>query len=243
MIIRKLMIRNYRGVGERKFSFSPSLVVLSPDVAETTLKALGIILGSEELAGPEETWELEAESEIAAEILLQDEKYIVRVKVTPESKTPARHITNGKREISPTEFFHRIHLPTAEERENCYLANRSYREVLDSYREPEKYYREKEFTKATEGIGDTGVFRRQTMALTRARETEKMDNLQLFVRVNTLWQCVQKIRDLHHEEWPVFIIAKEKTDNNELRKQISKTMQRQVFCSFSGGNTPAADRG
>lgn len=226
------MIRSYRGVGERDFSFSPSLVVLPPDVAETTLKALGIILGSEELAGPEETWELEAESEIAAEILLQDEKYLVRVEVAPESKTPTRHITNGKREISPTEFFYRIHLPPAEERENCYLANRSYWEVLDSYREPEKYYGAKEFSKATEGIGDTGVFRRQTMALTSDRDTEKMDNLQLFVKVNTLWQSVQTIRNLHHEEWPVFIILKEKTDNNERRKQISKIAQRQVFCSF-----------
>ena len=103
---------------------------------------------------------------------------------------------------------------------------------MDSYREPEKYYEPKEFFRATEGISDTAVFRHAVSAKIREQRKagpEKMDNLQLFVKVNTLWQSVQEIRDLHHEEWPLFVITEEKKDDCEFGKRLSTVVRRQVF--------------
>ena len=239
MIIRKLTIRKYRGVTERKYSFPRSLAVLPSDAAETVRRAIGIVLKSEELAGPPGTWELEAESEIVSEIVLQNETLLVRVTADPESGKPVWNVTNGQRLVSPTEYFYKIHVPPEEEKANCYLVNRSYREVLESYREPERFLSAKEFTRSTEGIGDTIVFRQVAMAKVREcteKRSEKMDNLQLFVQLKDFWQTVQRIRDLHHEGWPVFFFAPHPELSIErLKESLTKNYKRQVFFALQAG--------
>ena len=231
MIIQGLTIRNYRGVEEMKLSF-PRSVVLPPESAEAVLKAIGIILNSETVAGAKEEWGLEENSELVSKIDLQDETLYVRVSADRETRAPVWDIANDTGPVSTADYFNKIHIPPAEEKENCYLANRPYREVLDSYREPEKYYSPKEFSRATEGIGNTAVFRQAVLAKIREHKKmgpEKMDNLQLFVKVNTLWQMVQAVRDLHHEGHPVFIFEKPQGSGG---RQIIKALKQQVFFVF-----------
>ena len=229
MVIRNLTIQNYRGVGELQCTFPRSRVVLEAGISDTVLRAIGIVLKSTELAGPPGTWELEANSAFTSEILLQNRTLYVSVTVDKNNGRPVWRIFDGETPVSPTEYFYKVHVPPAEEKANCYLANRSYREVLESYREPEKYYGTLCFSMETEGIGNTSAFRQATSEAVKACKelnAEKTDNLQLFVRVNTLWQKVQAVRDLHHEGWPVFIYER---PPEEAESKMIKKLRRQVF--------------
>ena len=60
----------------------------------------------------------------------------------------------------------------------------------------------------TEGIGTTRLFRRKLRDL-RNKGPSLADgsqrNFDLFLQLNTLWDEIEEIRDLHHEQWPIFI--------------------------------------
>ena len=227
MIIRRLTIRNYRGVRRESFRFGNSLVVLSPERSKTVTKAIGILLKSEVLAGPPGQWEMEPGSELSAVVAMEEESVVVAAETDSETGEVSWRVTDQNGIDCTERFYKRIHIPPAEEKASCYLADRQYSEVLDSYMEKNRSPDPNLLPEETEGISNTSLFRQTARETVQECIKSKPDNIQVFVKVNALWQQVQSIRDLHHENWPTFVLETEKGSKESSIREFGK--KRQLF--------------
>ncbi len=209
MFIENLSIRNYRGVKRLDFTPPRSPVVLPPDHAKIILTAIGILTKNEALAGAESGFRLRKNTLLCADLRLADGRYTVSFRQDPETMRPLFRVTGPEGEAVDTlRFFYRIHISCAESEARVYDGKKSFQKLLSAYEDPDRFYPPGAFLQMTEGIGATRLFRAKLKAVKDQVASESRDdsgNYDLFLRVNAMWDEIEKIRDLHHERWPVFI--------------------------------------
>ena len=222
MFLERLTIRSFRRVKELEMSFEPTRTVLQAKHAETVLRAIGILTKNEALSGPRAAWKLGKRAEFGLAIRLADGRYQISCRRDPETGRTEWKVTDEEgRVVDPKRFFARIHEAPAEAQARCFDPEQSYDELVKGFLEPERSYSPRTFFRMTEGIGTTRLFRRKLRDL-RNKGPSLADgsqrNFDLFLQLNTLWDEIEEIRDLHHEQWPIFIGRTEGIE--EVKRQV-----------------------
>ena len=211
MIIERLTIRNYRRVKMLELAFSRSLAVLPAKYSETIVKAIGILTKNEVLSGGKGAWKLGKKALLSLDVILRDGRWTVTCQRSPKTgKTEWKVCNSEGKTTDPVRFLSGIHECPEESKAGCFDPERSYEEVMRGYLEPERYYTPRQFFRMTEGIGTTRLFRQKlrdtrNRGLSTGKGAER--NYEFFRRINSMWDEIEEVRDMHHEKWPVFIWA------------------------------------
>ena len=232
MFMERLTIRNFRRVKELDLEFRHTLTVLPAQHAEVILKAIGILTKNEALSGPKAAWKLGKRAELALTIRLAEGRFRIACRRDPETERTEWKVEDDLgRAVDSKRFFTRIHEAPAEAEARVFTWEQGYEEVLRSYEEPDRYLTARLFFRKTEGIGTTRLFRMKLRELrnkglcgadgeveirgpsgTGGPGTQSFSgtsaakrNFELFLRLNALWDGIEKIRDIHHERWPIFV--------------------------------------
>ena len=245
MLVKRIHIEDFEEVDHFEASFDPQLAVLSPKIADTIVKAIGVIMKSEFLIGHDPV--IKEGTEIKAEIEITGTLYYVTATGVPETNSFEYDVkTQG--ESSCDDFYDMIHQNAEEESLSRFVYDRRNRfsDRLKHYKDIEDYYPERSFSKLTDGIGDTRMFRislknhgkvnfdRDILSLSDAVIYEFLS----FIHLNRFWQNIESIRDFNHIFWPLFVFdLTERTDEAEqlavaeyLKNAVS-SLERQIFLS------------
>ena len=222
MIIQSISLHKYRGVSKR-IKFDPVVIRLESESAGVILEAIGILTKNETLSGPLDELELAPEVKLTGYVRLIDGTYVIRFSRETESGKFVWAVRRRSGEdVDPVTFFKRIHVPPEEESVGYYLTSVSYADILNYYRDPEEQTPPGEFRRRTEGLGETGTFRKALHETVRERKWVEPDNAEelrenymLFLQINKLWQKVENIRNLYYEPLPLVITADEETPDND----------------------------
>ena len=210
MVIERLLIRNFHRIRSLEISFESSVAVLPPAYAKPILKAIGILTKSEAFSGPESGWRLRKNTLLQADLRLADRRYTVSCRQDPENLKPRFRATGPEgEEVDPQRFFYRIHISQAEAEARVYDGRKSFAELFRAYEDPERYYPPGAFFRQTEGIGTTRLFRKKLKEFEERGVSESGGdpcNYELFLQINSMWDEIEEVRDLHHERWPVFAV-------------------------------------
>ena len=221
MFMERLTIRNFRRVKELDLEFRHTLTVLPVEYAEVILKAIGILTKNEALSGPKAAWKLGKRAELALTIRLAEGRFRIACRRDPETERTEWKVEDDLgRAVDSKRFFARIHEVPAEAEARVFTWEQGYEEVLRSYEEPDRYFTARLFFRKTEGIGTTRLFRMKLRELRNkglceadgkveirgpSGEDSAHRNFELFLRLNSLWDEIEEIRDIHHERWPIFV--------------------------------------
>ena len=210
MIIEKLVIRYFHRIRALEIAFEPSVIVLPRDQAKPILKAIGILTKNETFAGPERNWKLRKHTFLGAEIRLADGLWKISCRQDSENLRPYWKVTGPEsEEVDPQRFFYRIHISSAEAEARVYDGWKSFEELLCAYEDPDRYFPPGAFFRQTEGIGTTRLFRKKLKEFEERGVSESGGdpcNYELFLQINSMWDEIEEVRDLHHERWPVFAV-------------------------------------
>lgn len=158
MLIKRIQIEDFEGVDHFESSFDSQLVVLSPEIADTFVKAIGVILKGKYLAGGDV--DVKKSTVIKAEIEISETVYYISATGLPDAKS-FDYVVTTKEGKPCDDFYEMIHQSQEEERLSCFTYDRKNRfsDKFKYYKDTEKYYSKKEFSGLTDGIGDTRLFR------------------------------------------------------------------------------------
>lgn len=158
MLIKRIQIEDFEGIDHFESSFDSQLAVLSPEIADTFVKAIGVILKSKYLAGGDV--DVKKSTVIKAEIEISETVYYISATGLPDAKS-FDYVVTTKEGNPCDDFYEMIHQSQEEERLSCFTYDRKNRfsDKFKYYKDSEKYYSKKEFSGLTDGIGDTRLFR------------------------------------------------------------------------------------
>ena len=247
MLVKRIHIEDFEEVDHFEASFDPQLAVLSPMIADTVIKAIGVILKSEFLIGHDPV--IKEGTEITAEIEITGTLYYVTATGVPETNS-FEYDVKTRKEGACDDFYEMIHQSPEEESLTRFVYDRKNRfsDRLEHYKDTEKYYPERSFSELTDGIGDTRVFRVSLKNHIKEINTFDRNLLSMsdaviyeflsFIHLNRFWQNIESIRDFNHIFWPLFVFdLTERTDEAEqlavaeYLKNAGSSLERQIFLS------------
>lgn len=158
LIVRRIQIEDFENTVRYESSFDSQLVVLSPENAEVIKKALGVVLKSRSLVG--EKVKAAERTIIKVEIEISGKKYFITASGLKNKQGFAYSVKTEDAELRE-DFYRMIHQSSEEEHLSCFSFSSSDRfsDRFRNYKDAEKYYSKTDFSKQTDGIGNTRAFR------------------------------------------------------------------------------------
>ena len=158
MVIKRITIEDFENIPHFESSFDSRLAVLPPGIENTVLKAIGIILKSDLLAG-DKIYASE-KTLIQAEIAVDECNFIITA-TKSEGNNGFNIAVEDQYGNTCTDFYDVISQSTEEENLSYFAFDPKnlFSERYKQYKDTEKYYSKDSFSKLTNGIGNTRLFR------------------------------------------------------------------------------------
>ncbi len=158
MVIKRIRIDDFENIPHLESSFDSRLAVLPPGIEYTVLKAIGIILKSDLLAG-DKIYASE-KTLIQAEIAVDECNFIITA-TKQNDNDGFTIVVEDQFGNTCTDFYDVISQSTEEENLSYFALDRKnlFSERYKHYKDTEKYYSKGSFSKLTNGIGNTRLFR------------------------------------------------------------------------------------
>ena len=158
MVIKRIRIDDFENIPHFESTFDSRLAVLPPGIEYTLLKAIGIILKSDLLAG-DKIYASE-KTLIQAEIAVDECNFIITA-TKQNDNDGFTIVVEDQFGNTCTDFYDVISQSTEEENLSYFALDRKnlFSERYKHYKDTEKYYSKGSFSKLTNGIGNTRLFR------------------------------------------------------------------------------------
>lgn len=228
MILKKLTIEQFGKIQHYETSFDPKISVISHPNADFIVRAIGVATNNRTLAGCITKGMLSVNTYIRVEIEAQGTMLLVTARGQPSECGWEYDVckTEHMESMSPSKLFRSIRLCEEEEALTYYRYNGKdrYSERFLHYKDPERYYKNGEFQKRTDGAGLTRSFRACLTEYMKVHKADGTDRRQVdflcYLHVIKFWDCFQDIRDMHHEKWPIIIEAGEQFGNPDFAELL-----------------------
>ncbi len=160
MIIKKLKIDEFEGIGHLELSFDSQLISLEMPEADSVLKAVAVILKSVRMEDFAVDLCIKPGTSISAEIDINGDEFYVTASGSPETGGFDYDVRDGSGDPR-NDFYEMIHVCEEEDRLFCFQYDEGdpYSRRLKQYKENDKYYPGSVFAEITDGIGCTRTFR------------------------------------------------------------------------------------
>lgn len=160
MIIKKLKIDDFEDIGHLELSFDSQIVSLGMPEADTILKAAAVVLKSIRMKDFSDALCIRPGTSITAEIDINVAMFLVTARGNTEICGFDYDVRDGSGNPRK-DFYEMIHVCEEEDRLSCFQFDEGapYSRRLRQYKETDKYYPGRIFSKITDGIGCTRTFR------------------------------------------------------------------------------------
>ena len=184
MIIKRITMEDFENIPHFESSFDSRLAVLPLGMENTVLKAIGIILKSDLLAGDK----IYASENmlIQAEISVDECNFMITA-TKSEDNDGFNIVVEDQYGNTCTDFYDVISQSTEEENLSYFAFDQKnlFSERYKQYKDTEKYYSKDSFSKLTNGIGNTRLFRSCLSSHIKEYNESNTDN-------ENCWQSVIK---------------------------------------------------